>query len=97
MAIAESAYEIGSESVCGRYINALQIFTAFEEIRVQQIGIQRILFDVLPVSSDFPSMLSRSSATDETKTAAVADGKSNLVRFDVMPLRRETRNGRIIK
>src|SRR6266702_346606 len=90
--VADCASNILAEATRDRCVNAFEVSAAFEEIRIQQVGIQSILLDVLPVGPDFPSMPARDGITDQAEAAAVAEGDADLVRFDVVSLRRESRD-----
>src|SRR5690349_5791727 len=69
---------------CGE--NAFEIAPTFEEVRIQQIGIKRILLDMLPVSSNLPTVPSGNRAIDQPQAVVVANSKSDLVGRYVMGL-----------
>src|SRR2546425_13132491 len=54
--ITERADDVVGETVSHSGINALKVAAAFHEIRVQQIDIGGILFDMLPICPSFPGI-----------------------------------------
>src|SRR5262249_41443210 len=57
VAVTDGADHGVGEAVSKGGINALLVGPAFKEVRVQQIYVQRILFNMLPVSPRFPRVL----------------------------------------
>src|SRR4051812_39808577 len=93
MTIAKRSDNILTDPVGHRPVNTLQIGASLEEIRIEQIRIQSILFHVLPVSPDFPAVSAHRGTTNQTETSAVSKSKSHLIGFDVVTLWSERRNG----
>lgn len=52
--VADGQNDIVGHSISKRRINAFHVFAAFEEVRVQEVGVERILFDVLEISPELP-------------------------------------------
>src|ERR1044071_2702684 len=81
VSVTECTDEIVGKTVSRREINALEIAPTFEEIRIQEVRIERVLLDVLPISAEFPGMLFGRRAGNQAERIAAADRKPNLIRF----------------
>src|SRR3569833_20214 len=59
------------EAVGKRAVKALEISAAFKKVRVHEVHVERILFDVLPVNARFPGILFGGRAVNQTLRRAV--------------------------
>src|SRR4051812_18123811 len=67
--VAERADDAVAETVSQGREHAFEIAAALEKVRIQQIYVQRVLFDVLPVGACFPGVLLRGLAIDQSRIA----------------------------
>src|SRR6516165_11245652 len=50
--VTERSDDIVGKAIGQRGVDAFEVRAAFEEVRVQKVGIERVLFDVLPISPE---------------------------------------------
>ena len=70
-----------TEPVCQGGIESLHVGGAFKKIGVQQIGIQRVLLNVLVVETRLPDVPFQGRAIDLSQLVPVAEGEAKLIRF----------------
>ena len=56
VAVADRPNRVICEAVSEGGKNALEVGSSFKEIRIQEVGIEGVLLDMLPVGSEFPGM-----------------------------------------
>jgi hypothetical protein len=71
MGVAEGPDDVAGERIGGVHTNSLEIFQSVEEVGIQQVWIQRILFNMLPEGPDFPGMPGRTGAINQALYRAV--------------------------
>src|SRR5665213_153861 len=84
--VTDGANQGAGESVTEGAVESLQIAAAFKEVRVNQIGVERVLLHMLPIDARFPSASSEGRAIDQPQVVAVADRQANLVGFVLVSL-----------
>src|SRR5689334_4479927 len=65
-------YVVG-KAIGGCHHKSLEIGATFEEIGIEKIRVQRVLLDVLPVTSELPGVLAASRSAYQTEAVFGAD------------------------
>ena len=86
VAIARSANDRVRQAVGKRRVNAFQIAAAFKEVGVNQVDVQRVLLDVLPIGARLPGVLLDGGPIDQAlgrtiNRAGAADAQTDLIRL----------------
>src|SRR5581483_2276318 len=87
IAITNRADQVIGKTVGESRIDPLQVAAAFKKVRIQEIGIQCVLLDMLPVSPELPAILSGSASVHQAQAVLVANGKPHLISLNIIPLR----------
>src|SRR6266404_1377846 len=77
IAVPERPDDIVRKTVSSRGKESLEIPAPFEEVRIQEVGIQRILLDVLPIGTDFPRMPMGRGASYQSKAIFAPQGQTD--------------------
>src|SRR5262249_50054085 len=84
--IADRPRDIRRQTITERSVNALNVPAAFKKVRIQQVRIEGILLDMLPVTAQFPAMPTVSSAGNQPDAVPAAKRKAGLVSVAVIAL-----------
>ena len=88
---ANGADNVIGEAIGKCRVKALQISTAFKEVGVNQVHIQGILFNMLPVEAGFPGIFLRGRTIDQALSRPInrpcaANANANLISLDLILL-----------
>ena len=89
--VAEGCDYIVGQAIGQGRIHTLHVFGTVKEVRIDQIGVQRVLFNVLPVSPKLPSILAGAGAIDNAlgrtgNKIGAANAKAELIGLYILSL-----------
>jgi len=93
LTVTDGSNQIVGESISEGRVESLQVGGAFKKIRVKQIGVQRVLLNVLPIDARLPGASLGHRAINLAHGTLAADGQAKLIGFVLISLQGDVQRG----